>query len=82
MANVLDLQGLPEGTQALAERMLAAGSCISVISIAAAQARGETATYGGLQASSSAGRGGRAEAAPAAETGWCVSVISYVSAEA
>ena len=33
MSNVLDLQGLPEGTQALAAQMMAGGSCISLLSV-------------------------------------------------
>ena len=79
MANILDLQGMPEGSPAAqAGRMLEGGACISVVSYVASQteaASAPTPTSAGRQASSAGGR----EAAPRGVAGGaCISVISYV----
>jgi hypothetical protein len=71
MPNILDLQGLPEGTRSMAARMMQSdGNCISVLSVVGS----------GIQASErdSSSKGRKASADVAG--GNCISVLSVVTA--
>lgn len=87
MANVLNLQELPQSVQALAQRVMEGGNCISVLSVvgkpttpADRQTLGQQVSSSAAQQLASSAGGEMASARGEGGSGNCISVLSVVNA--
>ena len=91
MPNVLDLQGLPEGVQGLASKLLSEGACISLLSVGAQTGTAGSALHAdakvagdfcisllsvGSQTLSNQGMASAFQAAASTLGGACISLLS------